>query len=224
MKEAVNTLIELEKAEKLSPRIIDVTIDKAMYKHILSLVKKSGNLAKRYYVKKIDYLNILSFLRVQKLSLPLEFFVTGFIEGGTLSKEVFENSFDSVEKFKENTKQTEFREQPTINNKVEVEELATAEVETDITKEPSHCYTKKVQTPVAKHDAALLAQETPAIETPATPTVEEVNDLAVVETAKPQEKMVTLTERDIPISRPENYQYTPEELALMKKQANEGFP
>ena len=63
-------------------------------------------------------------------------------------------------------------EQPTINNKVE--ELTTAEVETDITKEPSPCYTditkepspcytKKVQTPVAKRDAALLAQETPAI-------------------------------------------------------------
>ncbi|MBQ9276867.1 MAG: V-type ATPase subunit [Clostridia bacterium] len=110
MKEAVSALLELEKAEKLSPRVIDVTVDKAMYKHILSLVKKSGNLAKRYYIKKIDYLNILSFLRVQKLSLPLEFFVGGFIEGGTLARELFESSFDSVEKFKENTKPTEFRE------------------------------------------------------------------------------------------------------------------
>ena len=34
---------------------------------------------------------------------------------------------------------------------------------------------------------------------------------------------VTLTERDIPITRPENYKYTPEELALMKKQANEAY-
>ena len=112
-------------------------------------------------------------------------------------------------------------EQPTINNKVE--ELTTAEVETDITKEPSPCYTKKVQNPVAKHDAALLAQETPAIETPAMPTVEEVKDLAVAETTKPQAQPVTLTERDIPVTRPENYQYTPEELALMKKQANEAY-
>ena len=110
MKDAVASLLELESAEKLSPRVIDVTIDRAMFKHILSLVKKSGNLAKRYYTKKIDYLNILSFLRVQKLSLPLEFFVTGFIEGGTLAKDVFVSSFDSIEKFKENTKQTEFRE------------------------------------------------------------------------------------------------------------------
>ena len=34
---------------------------------------------------------------------------------------------------------------------------------------------------------------------------------------------VTLTERDIPITRPENYHYTAEEIALMKKQANEAY-
>lgn len=32
-----------------------------------------------------------------------------------------------------------------------------------------------------------------------------------------------LTERDIPITRPENYRYTPEEIALLKKQANEAY-
>ena len=110
MKEAVNSLLELERAEKLSPRIIDVTIDKAMFKNMLSAVKKSGNLAKRYIVKKIDYLNILSFLRVQKLSLPLDFFEFGFIDGGTLLIDVFTSAFGSNEKFKENTKPTEFRE------------------------------------------------------------------------------------------------------------------
>jgi hypothetical protein len=36
-------------------------------------------------------------------------------------------------------------------------------------------------------------------------------------------QMTTLTERDIPITRPENYQYTAEELALMKRQANEAY-
>ncbi|MBR6980594.1 MAG: hypothetical protein IKH88_12285 [Prevotella sp.] len=39
--------------------------------------------------------------------------------------------------------------------------------------------------------------------------------------AKPQQ--VVLTERDIPISRPENYRYTPEEIALMRRQANETY-
>ena len=32
-----------------------------------------------------------------------------------------------------------------------------------------------------------------------------------------------LTERDIPITRPENYRYTPEEIALLKKQANDAY-
>ena len=113
-------------------------------------------------------------------------------------------------------------EQPAIDNKED--DTTIAKVETEA-KEPVSAPTKvkKVSTTIAKRDAVLLAQETPAVETPATPTVEEVNDLAVAETAKPQEKPVTLTERDIPVTRPENYQYTPEELALMKKQANEAY-
>lgn len=79
----------------------------------------------------------------------------------------------------------------------------------------------KLKTKVVKREAALLAQDTKTAQTPA---AEEVNtELAVAETAKPQEKMVTLTERDIPITRPENYQYTPEEIALLKKQANEAY-
>ena len=32
-----------------------------------------------------------------------------------------------------------------------------------------------------------------------------------------------LTERDIPITRPENYKYTPEEIALLKRQAAEAY-
>ena len=40
---------------------------------------------------------------------------------------------------------------------------------------------------------------------------------------KADEKPVTLTERDIPITRPENYKYTPEELAQLKKQATEAY-
>ena len=46
----------------------------------------------------------------------------------------------------------------------------------------------------------------------------EVEKEAVKETAP-----VTLTERDLPITRPENYHYTPEEIALMKKQATEAY-
>ena len=128
-------------------------------------------------------------------------------------------------------------EQPINSNKVE--ETSVAKVETSVEKvetetpAPIDSLVKvkkiKVKTTVVKRDAALLAQDaktaqTPAAETTTMPAVEEPpKELAVVETVKPQEKVVTLTERDIPITRPENYKYTPEELALMKKQANEAY-
>ena len=116
-------------------------------------------------------------------------------------------------------------EQPAINNKVEEPEMAKVESEAPVPMPtPVKVRKAQVQTAVAKRDAALLAQETKAEQPAAKPAVDEVHkDLSIVETAKPQEKMVTLTERDIPITRPENYKYTPEELALMKKQANEAY-
>ena len=42
-----------------------------------------------------------------------------------------------------------------------------------------------------------------------------------VQQAEPASEV--LTECDIPITRPENYKYTPEEIALMKKQAREAY-
>ena len=121
-------------------------------------------------------------------------------------------------------------EQPANINKVEENSVAKVETETPApVATPVKAKGTKVKTTVVKRDAALLAQDakttpTPTAETTTLPAVEEVNkELAVAETAKPQEKMVTLTERDIPITRPENYKYTPEELALMKKQANEAY-
>ena len=89
---------------------------------------------------------------------------------------------------------------------------------------PTKAKKAKARTNVVKHDVALLAQETTATEsvTPEVKTEEEAKPelaQAVTLDAKP----VTLTERDIPITRPENYKYTPEEIALLKKQADEAY-
>ena len=82
----------------------------------------------------------------------------------------------------------------------------------------------KVTPAVTKPAPSLLAQETPAAEPTAAPKVEEApKNLVAEERIQPQQAPVMLTERDIPITRPENYRYTPEELALMKKQANEAY-
>ena len=104
--------------------------------------------------------------------------------------------------------------QPTDNKKVEEPQVAKVEPEVE----------KPAVAQVKVRKRAQRNQET--MNTPITPTTqaaEPTTDLAAVETVKPEEKSVTLTERDIPITRPENYKYTPEELALMKKQANEAY-
>ena len=68
-----------------------------------------------------------------------------------------------------------------------------------------------------------MAQKKPV--TIATETAEAEIDIEVVEHPLPQAQPLPqmLTERDIPITRPENYEYTPEEIALMKKQAREAY-
>ena len=69
---------------------------------------------------------------------------------------------------------------------------------------------KKQQTPVVAEPQ--IAQETAPTET-----------LKAETPAIAQAATTTLTERDVPITRPENQKYTPEEMALMKKQANEAY-
>lgn len=97
-----------------------------------------------------------------------------------------------------------------------VEELR----EADVTKEPSPCYKTQKRRQRAVATENLMAQQSAA---PSAQTAANEDDLMATADPKAETKVTTLTERDIPITRPENYQYTPEELALMKKQANEAY-
>ena len=109
-------------------------------------------------------------------------------------------------------------------------------------KEEVSAEVSKVEEPVvAKVEKKEVPQRTPRAkkvqDTQKTLTLQAAdvcNDLAAVQeqeesTPLPSgegqkgEAVVTLTEHDIPITRPENYKYTPEELALMRKQANEAY-
>lgn len=108
-----------------------------------------------------------------------------------------------------------------------VEKPMIAEVEMEAP-QPSTTPTKakkaKVRTAVAKRNATLIAQETTSAEQEK-PEVkaEEAPKMEMAQAPAPKTKPVTLTERDIPITRPENYKYTPEEIALLKKQADEVY-
>ena len=78
--------------------------------------------------------------------------------------------------------------------------------------------------PKATKAAAKPANAAPAKPEAIEPAVEHVLAAATtVPKAVAEEKMVTMSERDIPITRPENYKYTPEELAQLKKQAAEAY-
>ena len=52
---------------------------------------------------------------------------------------------------------------------------------------------------------------------------DKVCDLAMAEKAEVSQKPRTISESDLPITRPENLRYTPEEIALMKRLANEAY-
>ena len=67
-----------------------------------------------------------------------------------------------------------------------------------------------------------MAQEKTA-DQPKEMAVSEETSPADLPHTQPPPQRVVLTERDIPISRPENYHYTPEEIALMRRQANEAY-
>lgn len=111
MGEAIKLIEKLTLEEKITPHAIDTILDKAAYGNILAIVKKSGRLAREYFIRKIDYLNILSFIRCRKLGLSEKFFEEGFVEGGELSYELFTSVFESpVESLKDKYKYTPYRD------------------------------------------------------------------------------------------------------------------
>ena len=57
----------------------------------------------------------------------------------------------------------------------------------------------------------------------ATSTAHTAHDMAATNRPAVNSQSRVLTERDIPVTRPENLKYTKEELALMKQQANEAY-
>ena len=99
-------------------------------------------------------------------------------------------------------------------------------VETPSIEQPSTELPAKqpVQTPAKRIVAKVQLKEVEVSEPVAEePLLAQEVEAPVAEKKAKVERTVTLTERDIPITRPENYKYTPEEIALMKKQANEAY-
>ena len=94
-----------------SPRLIDITLDRAMYKDILACVKKAK--AKSlilYWQANIDYINISTFCRCKNIEVDVKEFEDNFIPGGKLGVEYFAAVFEQgVEALADKIKYTEYR-------------------------------------------------------------------------------------------------------------------
>ena len=79
---------------QISAHKLDIDVDKTQYAHQLELCKKSGKVAKEYFEKRIDYLNISSFERARRLNLDQSFFEECFINGGKIALETFQSVWE----------------------------------------------------------------------------------------------------------------------------------
>lgn len=79
---------------QISAHKLDIDVDKTQYAHQLELCKKSGKVAKEYFEKRIDYLNISSFERARRLNLDQSFFEECFINGGKIALTTFQRVWE----------------------------------------------------------------------------------------------------------------------------------
>jgi hypothetical protein len=119
--------------------------------------------------------------------------------------------------------------QPQVAQKIEQPQTEQPKATEPEAVEPETIEPETVQEPQAEpakvRTQPLVTKAEPKTELAKAETTTEPTEEIIVDTPPaPETDMAqTLTERDIPITRPENYKYTPEELALLKKQASEAY-
>ena len=90
MRAAVDEAIELF-AKSRDPQEIDIRLDKACYKDMLTDAEESGNdFLKEYVMQLIDMLNVDSFVRLKEVGKPRSFYKRVFLEGGNLDENAIE--------------------------------------------------------------------------------------------------------------------------------------
>ena len=119
--------------------------------------------------------------------------------------------------------------QPQVAQKIEQPQTEQPKAIEPQVVEPETIEPETVQEPQAEpakvRTQPLVTKAEPKTELAKSETAKEPAEEIISDTPPaPETDMAqTLTERDIPITRPENYKYTPEELALLKKQASEAY-
>ena len=119
--------------------------------------------------------------------------------------------------------------QPQVAQKIEQPQMEQPKAIEPQVVEPEAIEPETVQEPQAEpakvRTQPLVTKAEPKTELAKAETTTEPTEEIIVDTPPaPETDMAqTLTERDIPITRPENYKDPPEEIALLKKQANEAY-
>lgn len=110
MAEAISEITRKMSDGTVTSRYIDITLDRALFREQLERAKKGGKKLVEHFVAKIDYANISSFYRTEKIGGDLEFFKDNFVEGGKISLDIFEKCFGSDESLKNELKPTPYGE------------------------------------------------------------------------------------------------------------------
>jgi V/A-type H+-transporting ATPase subunit C len=88
-------LVLREFPEREDPKWIDFVLDRRMYERFVATTCREGNLFFYELVRReIDVINILSLFRIRRSDDERGQFVEAFLEGGTLSRDVFLPMFD----------------------------------------------------------------------------------------------------------------------------------
>ncbi|MDE6372345.1 MAG: V-type ATPase subunit [Clostridia bacterium] len=96
MQKALLTIDSARADGNISPRFIDLTLDKACYADIMAMLKKAKNkFMTAYWQTNIDMMNISSFTRASKAG-NIELFKESFIDGGKLDKSFFNGELQGV--------------------------------------------------------------------------------------------------------------------------------
>lgn len=91
VEEALNTYSHTQNGQ-----LIDIILDRAVYEHMAITAKESAN---NFIIQLVqimcDLTNIKTFLRIRKMKKDYELFITAFLNGGAIKKDLFADAFKS---------------------------------------------------------------------------------------------------------------------------------
>ncbi len=103
LKKAMENL-EKELAVHVDPLNIDVTLDKALYETIFSMLKKQDKVAHQYFVAQVDMTNFLMAARCLNIKKPTNFFTNLLIEQGTVPEKQWIKAYENPERLPDTVK------------------------------------------------------------------------------------------------------------------------